>query len=534
MLDEALAELERYVIASETALTTVVLWCAHAHLVHNERAHLWVSPRLAIQSPVMGCGKSLLLECVACLVPRPEIASSITAASIFRVIDDQRPTLLIDEADRVIRGDNPDLLAVLNSSHRRGNAYVMRCVEQGGEQIVKKFNTWTAMALAGIKELPPTLQDRSVVIRLRRALPSEPREHLEDGSSPKLLEIRRKLIRWSRDLGAFPRVTLPKFLNNRLGDNWRPLFGVAKLAGGQWPARVEEAATAAVAAHTDDGVLVALLTGIKTAFGEKKRIGSLELIDALLKDDAFDWSTAHKGKPINEFYLGRELRGILNPPLVKGRISEQWREGKSIVRGYTRDRFSDAWSRYIFPEPRKRGDSGDIGDSGDNPLDETDISCHQSGSSSGDTDGAGDLGDTKVDEAVTSQGRHHSQDSIGDTKTPDEFNAVTSVTNVTSSLGGSGEKISGAGQNGNGVGGDGGPSRTRRGALNGFVRAEEQWPVNSRDRLFPNIRGSRRNARVPSKNAPTNAPTMPLPHPLPLPYSATVADVGYEVAESKH
>ena len=101
----------------------------------------------------MGCGKSLLLECVACLVPRPEVASSITAASIFRVIDDQRPALLIDEADRVIRGDNPDLLAVLNSSHRRGNAYVMRCVEQGGEQIVKKFNTWTAMALAGIKEL---------------------------------------------------------------------------------------------------------------------------------------------------------------------------------------------------------------------------------------------------------------------------------------------------------------------------------------------------------------------------------------------
>jgi hypothetical protein len=70
LLDEALAELERYVIASETALTTVVLWCAHAHLVHNECAHLWVSPRLAIQSPVMGCGKSLLLECVACLVPR--------------------------------------------------------------------------------------------------------------------------------------------------------------------------------------------------------------------------------------------------------------------------------------------------------------------------------------------------------------------------------------------------------------------------------------------------------------------------------
>jgi hypothetical protein len=231
---------------------------------------------------------------------------------------------------------------------------------------------------------------------------------------------------------------------------------VAKLAGGQWPARVGEAAAAAVAAHTDDGVLVALLTGIKTAFGEKKRIGSLDLIDALLKDDAFDWSTAHRGKPINEFYLGRELRGILNPPLVKGRISEQWREGKSIVRGYTRDRFSDAWSRYIFPEPRKRGDSGDIGDSGDNPLDETDISCHQSGSSSGDTDGVGDLGDTKVDEAVTSQGRHHSQDSIGDTKTPGEFNAVTSVTNVTSSLGGSGEKISEAGQNGNGVGDDGG------------------------------------------------------------------------------
>ena len=52
VLDAALNEVSRYIIASKPKHATAVLWSAHTHLVHNERACLQISPRLAIQAPV--------------------------------------------------------------------------------------------------------------------------------------------------------------------------------------------------------------------------------------------------------------------------------------------------------------------------------------------------------------------------------------------------------------------------------------------------------------------------------------------------
>ena len=72
--------------------------------------------------------------------------------------------MLIDEADRVLRSSNEELIAVLNSGHRRSGAYVWRVEEVGKKRMVVKFKTWGAVAFAGIRELPETLQDRSIVM----------------------------------------------------------------------------------------------------------------------------------------------------------------------------------------------------------------------------------------------------------------------------------------------------------------------------------------------------------------------------------
>ena len=194
ILDEALTEATRYVSADETALATVIAWCAHSHLIHHERVHVPIAPRLAVQSPDKGCGKSTLMDVVGGWCRAPVLASSITAAAIFRVVSERKPTLLIDEADRTITDRNGDLLAVLNSSHRRSGATVLRVEEVGGQRAVVEFSTWCAAAFAGIRELPGTLQDRSVVVRLRRALPQEVQAHLRHGTSKELRILRRKLF----------------------------------------------------------------------------------------------------------------------------------------------------------------------------------------------------------------------------------------------------------------------------------------------------------------------------------------------------
>jgi hypothetical protein len=73
-------------------------------------------------SPVRGCGKTVLVELIEALVPKPEKADTITAAAIYHIIDERHPTVLLDEGDNIdlTLATNGIFRAVLNSGHRGG------------------------------------------------------------------------------------------------------------------------------------------------------------------------------------------------------------------------------------------------------------------------------------------------------------------------------------------------------------------------------------------------------------------------------
>jgi putative DNA primase/helicase len=121
-------------------------------------------PRLFITAPEKGCGKTTLLDVLSSLVPRPLSAANIKAAPLFRVIELARPTLLLDEADTYAHSDG-DLRSVLDAGHHRDGA-VLRCV--GDDHEPRQFSAWARVALAAIGRLPGTIEDRSIIIRLRR------------------------------------------------------------------------------------------------------------------------------------------------------------------------------------------------------------------------------------------------------------------------------------------------------------------------------------------------------------------------------
>ena len=148
----------------EHAAVGVVLWVLHCH-AHDAA---FVSPRLAITSPVMRCGKSSLLRWLARVVPRPLPASNISAAALFRVIEAAYPTLLIDELDQTDPDKKIELVGIINSSHCRLDAQIIRTV--GDQQEPRSFSTWAPMALASIGKLPPQWVDRSITIEMSRKL----------------------------------------------------------------------------------------------------------------------------------------------------------------------------------------------------------------------------------------------------------------------------------------------------------------------------------------------------------------------------
>jgi hypothetical protein len=84
--------------------------------------------------------------CVA-MATKPLTAANITAAVLYCVVEAYGPTLLVDEADTFLAGQD-ELRGVLNAGHDRQSVVVPRCV--GDEFEPKVFHVFGAVAIAAI------------------------------------------------------------------------------------------------------------------------------------------------------------------------------------------------------------------------------------------------------------------------------------------------------------------------------------------------------------------------------------------------
>lgn len=166
LLDDVAAFIRRYVFLSSTQSVALALWVAHSHVLGASR----VTPYISVTSAEPGCGKTLLLEVLALLVPRPWLTGSTTAAVLPRKIEKVTPTLLLDESDTAFRGDKDYAAALhgcLNSGYKRSGATTV-CVGQGANIDFRDFSTYCPKAFAGIGQLPDTVRARSFPIRLEK------------------------------------------------------------------------------------------------------------------------------------------------------------------------------------------------------------------------------------------------------------------------------------------------------------------------------------------------------------------------------
>ena len=190
LLDQTVHTISRYVALPKFADKAVALWTLHTH-AHDTA---FISPILAITSPVLGCGKTTLLMLLSALTPRSLLASNLTAASLFRAVEKWRPTLLVDEADTYLK-ENEELRGLLNSGHNKGAAWILRCVGEDHEP--RKFSTWCGKAIALIGKLPATLASRSIHIEMRRLGPGEQVAMLRADRLGHMEPLRRMAWRWS-------------------------------------------------------------------------------------------------------------------------------------------------------------------------------------------------------------------------------------------------------------------------------------------------------------------------------------------------
>ena len=326
---------------SEHEVTAIVLHIIHTHCIDAADC----SPILNISSPEKRCGKSTLLSVLQRLANRPLVASSISPAAVFRAIEKWKPCLIIDEADTFMR-DNEEMRGVINSGHTRDSAYVVRCVGDNHEPT--RFNTWCPKIIAGIGQLADTIEDRSIIVQLRRKLSNETKLKIRDIPKSAFNELVQKCIRFAVDNTVNlkkPTHQIPTILNDRAVDNWTALFAIAELAGSDWLKMTTDAAIYLSGTKQEPiSIGVELLQDIKNIFDGKDRLYTTELLEALCSEAEAPWATYNRGKPLSSRQLAKKLKAykIHSKDM---RISPH----NKNLKGYSYDDFSEAFSRYIAP-----------------------------------------------------------------------------------------------------------------------------------------------------------------------------------------
>jgi hypothetical protein len=339
LLDEIHSLLRRFVILSPAAADAEALWCLNTY-VHNISN---VSPNLCLSSPEKRCGKTRNLQIVGCLVYRPLHVSNVTVAALIRSIDQYAPTLLIDEADTIFtNGSNAELRGILNAGLYRANAFVLRCV--GERKQPKPCSVWCPKAIALIGRLPDTLEDRSIVIPMRRRALGESVEvlhydHLHRQAEP----LRRQLARCARDHVENLQnrtASVPESLNDRAQDLWRPLLAIAEEVGGDWPERARRAAIELAGIVPQNASLpVQLLAYVRAMFEQRQSgwLSSEAIVEALASDESSPWPDP---TPLTKAHLARIFAPFGIRPTIVHRSRTQ------VRRGYQLQDFRDAFTRY--------------------------------------------------------------------------------------------------------------------------------------------------------------------------------------------
>ncbi len=317
LLDETIRAITAYIAFSNPLYAVAVTLYAAATHAGRE---LQVAPRLRVKSPVKRCGKTRLLDVLMCLARKPLATANVSAAAMARSIGNDPCTLVLDEADTVFArtakaDETADALrGILNAGFERGYPYV-RCNGVTGE--VESWPTFAMAIIAGIGDLPDTIEDRSVIIPMARKT---------DGTRVARFRVRRD-VPTLRDLGArlgawvaplaaqigAVEPPMPPGMSDRAEDVWEPLIAVADAADGHWPDLARDAALVmaaeAATADAESSIAARMLADMRTVLGDADKMHGTMILAKLAGLDGAPWGDWSFGRPVN----ARQLAGMLRP-----------------------------------------------------------------------------------------------------------------------------------------------------------------------------------------------------------------------------
>jgi putative DNA primase/helicase len=350
LLREISAKISKYIVMRPEAVTATALWTMTAW-ADEGATH---SPILAAISVEPDSGKSTLLGVLRFLVPKPFVSVEPTGPSVYRTVDREHPTLIIDEADDLFYRKS-DLRAIVNAGWSRGT----RIPRQGRwyDPFCPKI-----LGILGKTKLPRTIASRSIILRMWPKKPEEKAEDFAYADDPEFSTLRRKLARWAADNVSIIKALKPPQppgFNNRLSANWKSPLQIAQHAGGGWPDQARRSAIHLSRTPYEPSIGVQLLAALRAMFAQNRtQITSEQVVQELLADPDSQWHEYRGRGPITKHQVAAllkdfEIRPVVVHPIKRADFSRH---------GYRAAQFEDAFARFLPPEPNirtlKRGGGG--------------------------------------------------------------------------------------------------------------------------------------------------------------------------------
>jgi len=221
------APLDKYIDFRDAGTSDILaLWTLGTYVYPLFEAY----PYLALQGP-RGSGKTKVLDTLAKLAFNARVSSSMSPASLFRVVQATRGMLGIDEAERLSDPRDPlaaDLRLLLNTGYKQG-APAIRC--EGDDHQVTEFAVYGPKVIASIRGLEDVLESRCIrIVMLRTVTPKGNLVVSESGENwgaarHALYCFALQHFAGVRDL--YLRGAGADRLNNRSAELWRPLLTIA-------------------------------------------------------------------------------------------------------------------------------------------------------------------------------------------------------------------------------------------------------------------------------------------------------------------
>jgi len=360
MLDDVRSWLARFICTiDETDLDVLTLWAAHTHLC----VETYTTPRLVLDSPVPGSGKTTVLEHFErlCLYP-VQMASLSSPALLTRMLAANLRTILIDEADRSLSPDKEgigELLAVLNSGYKRGGSRPVLVPVKGGSWEAAEMPTFGPVVMAGNNpNLPDDTRSRAIRVLLMPDIDGTAEESDWELLDAPARDLGERLALWAngvRDDVRTTRPDLPEGIRGRARERWAPLKRVAVAEGGRWPAVVDDLAVKdadRIAIEQEDGLMqqkpaIVLLGHLHEVWREGEPfIATEQLLTRLIASHPEMWGDSSGfGKRLTSQRLGRML--------ATSYAIHSARPDTQGPRGYLRSALAQAFRRFGFDPSEK-------------------------------------------------------------------------------------------------------------------------------------------------------------------------------------